>query len=115
LTQAYRRYRKPIYVLENGTADQSTDDVARQKFLVSHVREVWLAINQGGADVRGYIHWSLFDNFEWVEGFDARFGLMAVDYEHGFKRRARPSAQLYSAMAGTNSLPAKLILQYGRP
>jgi beta-glucosidase len=115
LTQAYRRYGKPIYVLENGTADQAMDDVARQKFLVSHVREVWLAINQGGADVRGYIHWSLFDNFEWVEGFDARFGLMAVDYEQGFKRQARPSAQLYSAIAGTNSLPANLMLQYGRP
>jgi beta-glucosidase len=115
LTQAYRRYGKPIYVLENGTADKAEDDVARQKFLVSHVREVWLAINRGGADVRSYIHWSLFDNFEWVEGFDARFGLMAVDYEHGFNRTARPSAKLYSTIAGTNALPASLILQYGRP
>jgi beta-glucosidase len=79
------------------------------------VREVWLAINQGGADVRSYIHWSLFDNFEWVEGFDARFGLMAVDYELGFNRKARPSAKLYSEIAGTNTLPASLMLRYGRP
>ncbi len=115
LTQAHQRYGKPIYVLENGTADGAQDDVARQKFLVSHVREVWLAIIQGGADVRSYIHWSLFDNFEWAEGFDARFGLMAVDYEHGFKRTARPSAKLYSEIAGANALSASQILQYGRP
>jgi hypothetical protein len=105
----------PIYVLENGTADKADDDVARQKFLVAHVREVWLAINRGGADVRSYIHWSLFDNFEWAEGFDARFGLMTVDYEHGFGRKARPSAKLYSEIAGTNTLPASLMLRYGGP
>jgi beta-glucosidase len=115
LTQAYRRYGKPIYVLENGTADQAGDDVARQKFLISHVREVWLAINRGGADVRSYIHWSLFDNFEWVEGFDARFGLLAVDYEHGFKRQARPSAKIYSEIASSTSLPASRMRQYSGP
>ena len=105
LTQAARRYAKPIYVLENGTADGSQQDLARQRFLVAHVREVWLAMRQGGADVRSYIHWSLFDNFEWADGFDARFGLVAVDYENGFKRTPRPSAQLFATIAHSNSLP----------
>jgi beta-glucosidase len=112
LTQAYRRYGKPIYILENGTADHADNDVARQKFLVDHVREVWLAINQGGVDVRSYIHWSLFDNFEWVEGFDARFGLVAIDYENGFKRTPRPSAGLYSAIAHANALPSEVLREY---
>ena len=112
LTTATQRYRKPIYVLENGTADRNDNDTARQQFLVEHVREVWLAINQGGADVRSYIHWSLFDNFEWVEGFDARFGLMAVDYEHDFKRTPRPSAKLYAQIAHANALPEALLREY---
>jgi beta-glucosidase len=108
LTQAKQRYGKPIYVLENGTADGSDNDVARQKFLVQHVRELWLARERGGVDVRSYIHWSLFDNFEWAEGFDARFGLFAVDYENGFKRTPRPSAKVFADIARANALPAAL-------
>jgi beta-glucosidase len=46
--------------------------------------------------VRGYIHWSLIDNFEWAEGFEAKFGLVKVDYHNSYKRTPRPSAKLYS-------------------
>ncbi|HEX4509934.1 MAG TPA: family 1 glycosylhydrolase, partial [Burkholderiaceae bacterium] len=106
LTKAGQRYGKPIYVLENGTADRADNDVARQKFLREHVREAWLARERGGADVRSYIHWSLFDNFEWADGFDARFGLVAVDYENGFKRTPRPSAKLFADIARANAVPA---------
>ena len=106
LTKAAQRYGKPIYVLENGTADRADNDVARQKFLREHVREAWLARERGGADVRSYIHWSLFDNFEWADGFDARFGLVAVDYENGFKRTPRPSAKLFADIARANAVPA---------
>ncbi|HEY4079052.1 MAG TPA: glycoside hydrolase family 1 protein [Burkholderiaceae bacterium] len=108
LTQARQRYGKPIFVLENGTADGANNDVARQKFLREHVREVWLARERGGVDVRSYIHWSLFDNFEWSEGFNARFGLVAVDYENDFKRTPRPSAKLFADIAHANALPAEL-------
>ncbi len=107
LTEAARRYAKPIYVLENGTADGAADDVARQAFLRQHVREAWLARERGGADVRSYIHWSLIDNFEWADGFEARFGLVAVDYENDFRRTPRPSAKLFSDIAHANALPAR--------
>jgi beta-glucosidase len=115
LTEAHKRYKKPIFVLENGTADKADNDVDRQKFLVSHVREMWLAMNEAKVDVRGYIHWSLFDNFEWAEGFTARFGLVAVDYENGFKRTPRPSAQVFTDIAKTNTLSPELVSRLGSP
>lgn len=94
LREAAARYRLPLYVLENGTADGKDDDQARQEFLVQHLRELWIAM-RGGVDVRGYFHWSLIDNFEWAEGFEARFGLVKVDYLDGYRRTPRPSAALY--------------------
>ncbi len=112
LTQSYQRYKKPLFVLENGTADHADDDIGRQRYIVSHVREVWLAIHQGGADVRSYMQWSLFDNFEWVNGFDAKFGLESVDYEHDFKRTPRKSAALYSDIAHANGLSAAMLEKY---
>ncbi|MGB7656158.1 MAG: family 1 glycosylhydrolase [Novosphingobium sp.] len=42
-------------------------------------------------DLRGYVHWSLLDNFEWVLGYGMRFGLVEVDRE-SFVRTAKPSA-----------------------
>ena len=111
LTKAYRKYRKPVYILENGTSDGAADDVARQKYLVQHVREAWLAIHQGGADVRSYFQWSLTDNLEWAEGFDARFGLIAVDYENAFKRTPRQSAKVYAEITHENGLTPELLRQ----
>lgn len=115
LTEAHKRYKKPIFILESGTADRADNDVDRQKFLVSHVREMWLAMNEGKADIRGYIHWSLMDNFEWAEGFTARFGLVAVDFENGFKRTPRPSAKVYAEITKANALSPELITRLGKP
>jgi beta-glucosidase len=98
LAEAHRRYRKPILVLENGTADSAANDRRRQAYLVSHLREVWHATHDLGVDVQGYFHWSALDNFEWAEGFEARFGLFAVDYANDFARTARPSAALYGGI-----------------
>ena len=112
LQRAGSRYRLPIYVLENGTADRKDDDTDRQRLLVEHVKEMWLA-RQHGADVRGYFHWSLLDNFEWAEGFDARFGLIKVDYKDGFRRTPRPSAALYTRIIEHNGLDEELARHYG--
>jgi beta-glucosidase len=112
LQRAGSRYRLPIYVLENGTADRKDDDTDRQRLLVEHVKEMWLA-RQHGADVRGYFHWSLLDNFEWAEGFDARFGLIKVDYKDGFRRTPRPSAALYTRIIEHNGLDEDLARHYG--
>lgn len=111
LTKVGKRYAKPVMILENGTADGAADDKQRQRYLVAHIREAWLA-RRDGVDIRSYIHWSLMDNFEWNEGFDAKFGLFAVDYDHDFRRIPRPSAALYGEIAHANGLSAAMLRQY---
>lgn len=100
----WRRYGVPMLVTENGLADAA--DVQRSRFLLDHLAWLHKAIAEG-ADVRGYLHWSLLDNFEWAYGFGPRFGLVEVDYET-FERRLRPSGELFGEIARTNTLPEGL-------
>jgi beta-glucosidase len=95
-----KRFKKPIFITENGLADAT--DQRRAKFIRDHLRSVWRAI-QDGADVRGYLYWSLLDNFEWARGYAPRFGLVAVDYATQ-KRTIRPSALEYAKIISENGL-----------
>ncbi|MBX9830499.1 family 1 glycosylhydrolase [Candidatus Babeliales bacterium] len=80
---------KPIYITENGMADNSKkDDQRRQLLIMTSLEEVEKAL-QEGIDIRGYYYWTLVDNFEWHKGFDASFGL------HDRERNKKPSADLY--------------------
>jgi beta-glucosidase len=88
------RYKKPIYITENGVADAR--DACREAFIRETLEWVKKAIGEG-TDVRGYFHWSLLDNFEWADGFWPRFGLIAVDYKT-LERKIRPSAFAYKKM-----------------
>ena len=113
LTRFHARYARPLYVLENGVADAAPDDLRRQRLLVRHAHAIWVAVQQG-ADVRGYFHWSLVDNFEWAEGFDPRFGLYAIDYERDFVRTPRASVDVYRAIAQANAVSAELWRKHRR-
>ncbi len=95
-----RKYRKPIVILEHGLADAG--DKHRAWYIKETLRYVLRAINDG-ADVRGYFHWSLLDNFEWDSGFWPRFGLIAVDYKTQ-KRTVRPSAHVLSEIIKTGRI-----------
>lgn len=90
------RYRKPIYILENGIAD--AEDQKRAKFIQDHLRYVVKARNEG-VDVRGYFYWSLLDNFEWDKGFWPHFGLVEVNYKT-MERKIRSSAWEYKKIIG---------------
>jgi beta-glucosidase len=94
-------FRLPILITENGVADE--DDELRSGFLVDHLRAVVQAIGDG-ADVRGYLHWTGFDNFEWLEGYGARFGLVAVD-RATLERRPKPSAEVFAGICRTGVIP----------
>lgn len=93
-------YNKPIYITENGLADRS--DALRKEFLTRALTSVHRAI-QDGADIRGYLHWSLLDNFEWDKGFWPCFGLVEVDRSNQ-KRIIRPSARFYAEICHKNAL-----------
>jgi beta-glucosidase len=84
----------PILVTENGIA--ARDDRRRCDFLREHA--VVLAHRRAaGTPIEGHFHWSLLDNFEWLEGFRPRFGLFEVDYAT-LARRRRPSADLFARL-----------------
>ncbi|MCX6809129.1 MAG: glycoside hydrolase family 1 protein [Candidatus Berkelbacteria bacterium] len=80
-------WHKPIYITENGIADEA--DRQRPEYLKKYLENISRAIADG-AEVRGYFHWSLIDNFEWAEGYKMKFGLFTID------RKPRKSAQVYS-------------------
>jgi beta-glucosidase len=90
----------PVYVTENGIG--TGDDTRRIEYIKRALAGVQSCLRDG-VDVRGYVHWSLLDNFEWIFGYDVRFGLHEVDRET-FVRRPKPSAALYSAIARANAV-----------
>lgn len=71
------RLKVPIIITENGIATRN--DRTKIKFLKRHIDILENCI-QNGIDVRGYFYWSLIDNYEWLQGLDARFGLYRVDF-----------------------------------
>lgn len=100
------KFGKPIYITENGLADKT--DKHRPGFLHQSLIAVEDAI-KAGADVRGYFHWSLMDNYEW--GFklgDARFGLYETDFKN-FTAKPRPSAKFYKAIIENNGASGTFI------
>lgn len=99
ILRAVGKYQLPIYVTENGIADR--EDKLRPGYLQSHLREVALAIADG-VDIRGYYHWSLLDNFEWIKGFGPRFGLFKVDYDT-FERTPTRTAEIYKKIIHDHS------------
>ena len=100
----------PILITENGAgfgpndevmADGVVKDPLRADYIRRHIDvsriRIWLVLidrrtpvnrdaavlraRSDGADVRGYMEWCLFDNFEWFRGYDARFGMVHVDFD----------------------------------
>jgi beta-glucosidase len=94
------RLGKPIYIMENGVPDAA--DRIRPWLIVNALREVHGLI-ECGHDIRGYLHWTLTDNFEWNEGWRLRFGLVALDPETQ-QRTLRSSAKLFSEIIRENGV-----------
>ncbi|MFX1337889.1 MAG: GH1 family beta-glucosidase [Promethearchaeota archaeon] len=88
LKRVYNDYNHPpIYITENGMAAKDNiitnnivQDDDRLSYLKRHFESAQRAINEG-VNLKGYFVWSLMDNFEWIEGYSKRFGIIKVDFE----------------------------------
>jgi beta-glucosidase len=87
----------PILVTENGIA--TADDERRIAYTAEALRHLAKAV-QDGIDVRGYLHWSALDNYEWGH-WEPTFGLIAVDRED-FRRHPKPSLAWLGSLARSN-------------
>jgi beta-glucosidase len=110
LKSVYQRTRgnKPLYITENGFSDALDD--RRPQAILEHLAMVHLAISEG-IPVRGYLYWSLVDNFEWAEGWGVRFGLIELDPETQ-ERIPRRSASMFGEICRANAITEGIVERY---
>jgi beta-glucosidase len=89
----------PLIITENGIATR--DDMKKIKYMKTHIDVLEKCIRKG-IDVRGYFYWSLIDNYEWLQGLDARFGLYKVDFDT-LERKPTDAAAYYSYLIRSRS------------
>ncbi len=99
----------PLIVSESGIA---TEVGARRAENIVRVLEQIARARTEGVDVRGFYYWSLYDNFEWMEGYRPRFGLYTVD-RTTFARTATEGATVLGAIAGARTVTTAQRQQYG--
>jgi beta-glucosidase len=103
----------PIMVMENGTAfpdevltsEAGSFVVDRQRahYIASHVEATHRALERG-ANVVGYLVWSLLDNFEWAAGYGPRFGIIRVDYDT-LERTPKLSSHWFARLCASRTIP----------
>lgn len=99
---------KPIYVTENGISCDNDD------FRIVQIAEYLAAMHaaiKDGADVKGYLHWSLMDNYEWYS-YLPRFGLCDVDFNGDYHRTPKPSALFYKDIIDNNGFTQEILRKY---
>ncbi len=101
------RYQKPLYITENGCAnndwvalDGQCHDANRVEYLKLHLAKVEQLVAEG-IEVQGYFVWSFMDNFEWLCGYSKRFGVVHIDYKT-LKRTPKDSYYWYKEYLQSN-------------
>ncbi len=110
LHEVYRRTRgnKPLYITENGFNDRRDD--RRPRAILEHLTMLHRAI-QDGIPVRGYLHWTLVDNFEWNQGWQAHFGLVELNPQTQ-ERYPRRSASMFGEICRANAITEDIVERY---
>ncbi len=104
----YQLLKRPIYITENGTCDNQ--DTFRSKYIYEHLKE----ISASKLPIARYYHWCYCDNFEWVEGESARFGLVHVNYETQ-ERTIKASGRFYTKMIEERGVSEEVYREYVEP
>ena len=107
ISQLSRIQDKPVIITENGCC--TDDDRFRIVYLALYLNALREAMDMG-VDVRGYLHWSVMDNYEW-NSFIPRFGLVGVDYET-FRRTPKPSAYFYKEIMEKGGFTQEMLRRY---
>lgn len=97
--------RLPIYITENGTCDLS--DSFRSRYIYDHLK----ALCVSKLPVKRYYHWCFNDNFEWVEGNFARFGIVHTDFET-LERKVKRSGEFYSEIIKNHGVTEEMYGEY---
>ena len=99
----------PLTVTESGVA--TLVGARRAEVVVRALEHIQKAID-AGVDVRGYYHWSIYDNFEWALGYTPRFGLYSVDLDT-FARTPTEGATVLGDIARLRTLTEDQRSKYG--
>ncbi|NXE91445.1 LPH hydrolase, partial [Menura novaehollandiae] len=99
----------PIYIIENGVGiktQSDVDDNARIFYHKTYIDEALKAYKLDGVNLKGYNAWSFMDDFEWLHGYEPRFGLHQVDFDNPNRPRTpRRSAVYYAETIRNNGIP----------
>jgi beta-glucosidase len=100
---------RSIFITENGCGasdavadDGKVYDSDRVMFLRAYLTQLQRATAEG-VPVDGYFHWSAQDNFEWMDGFGTRFGLIHVNFDT-LERTPKLSAEWFREAARHNAV-----------
>ena len=100
----YEEYKAPIYITENGTCDNN--DIFRSKYIYEHLKAI------SDLDyVERYYHWCFIDNWEWVEGQSARFGLIHNDYDNQI-RTIKKSGEFFKEIIKEDGVNEEMYERY---
>jgi beta-glucosidase len=99
-----RHYDKPVLILSTGIADEN--DIYRSTFLIKTLTHIHKALEKN-IKIFGFHHKTIFDLFEWENGFSAKYGLYEFDYEN-LKKHIRSSGKIYSNIIKNNGIPSYL-------
>jgi len=104
----YQMLERPIYITENGTCDNQ--DTFRCKYIYEHLK----VITESDLPITRYYHWCFCDNFEWIEGESARFGLVHINYETE-ERTVKRAGEFYTRIIEQKGITNEIYEQYVEP